>query len=77
MYPWQPESNVPSKKKSKTDYVFPAVLANIEVMPTLLENHIERLLDEESSFTQFPLYKSEFQILGRIWRYYLNLPMVR
>jgi len=77
VYPWQPEANVPSKKKSPTNYVFNAILADTDKLPKDLECHIERLLDDESSFAQFPLFKSEFQILWHIWFYYRDLPKVR
>lgn len=75
-YPWQPEPTKTAKKQSSRDFVFPAILANPEILPRVLENHIAMLLDTDTYFRQFPLYKSELEVLRQIYIYYLSLPEV-
>jgi hypothetical protein len=74
-YPWKFVGQTTiSRKKSSRDFVFPAILANMESVPKHIETHVSLLLDEPSNFISFPLYRSDFQILPQIYYYYRELP---
>lgn len=75
-YPWQPDPTKPARKQPCCDFVFPAILAKTDILPTVLENHICKLLDNKANFSQFPLYRSELAVLQQIYIYYQSLPKV-
>ncbi|GME52171.1 hypothetical protein GTA08_BOTSDO02974 [Neofusicoccum parvum] len=57
--------------------VLPAILADTSDLREELNEHLSKLVNDEQSFRQFPLYNSKLEVLKHVYMFFLGLNDVR